>query len=173
MLCRSSRRCSARHHWSEAGDGSAVAVSGWCTSSGPSRKQSSFSSKFCASSVVEGIKQERSDLLQVGRRLPAYLAFGFFEQADAKTKKACRGRRCGRLSKRTEQRLGGGVPLFLETDLGGGEACLDSKRCGRRCIASMCLCLSLVTKDFYCICCTAPMQNSLSKLSQSCPLSRP
>ena len=38
----------------------------------------------------------------------------------AQKRKACRGRRCGRLSKRTEQRLGGGVPLFLQTPLGGG-----------------------------------------------------
>jgi hypothetical protein len=30
----------------------------------------------------------------------------------AQNEKACRGRRCGRLSKIIEQRLGGGVPLF-------------------------------------------------------------
>jgi hypothetical protein len=34
--------------------------------------------------------------------------------------KACRGRRCGRLSKRTEQQLGGGVLLFPQATLGGG-----------------------------------------------------
>jgi hypothetical protein len=38
----------------------------------------------------------------------------------SENEKACRGRRCGRLSKRTEQRLGGGVSLFLQTSLGGG-----------------------------------------------------
>jgi hypothetical protein len=32
--------------------------------------------------------------------------------------KACRGRRCGRLFERVEQRLGGGVPLFRQTPLG-------------------------------------------------------
>ncbi|AYM09004.1 hypothetical protein At1D1460_47630 (plasmid) [Agrobacterium tumefaciens] len=35
-------------------------------------------------------------------------------------RKACRGRRCGRLFERIEQRLGGGVPLFRQAPLGGG-----------------------------------------------------
>ncbi|EGE61001.1 hypothetical protein RHECNPAF_130006 [Rhizobium etli CNPAF512] len=36
--------------------------------------------------------------------------------------KACRGRRCGRLSKRTERQLGGGVLSFPQATLGGGWA---------------------------------------------------
>jgi hypothetical protein len=52
--------------------------------------------------------------------------------------KACRGRRCGRLSNRTERQLGGGVLPFRKCPLGGGVRTLTlSKLCGRRCITSM------------------------------------
>jgi hypothetical protein len=44
-----------------------------------------------------------------------------------KTKKACRGRRCGRLSTINEQRTGGGVALFAQTTLGGGVGRLQSE----------------------------------------------
>jgi hypothetical protein len=37
-----------------------------------------------------------------------------------KTKKPAAGGGAAGFSKRTEQRLGGGVPLFLQTSLGGG-----------------------------------------------------
>ncbi|ENN88140.1 hypothetical protein RHSP_39340 [Rhizobium freirei PRF 81] len=44
-----------------------------------------------------------------------------FRMLLAETKKACRGRRCGRLSSINEQWTGGGEPLFAQTTLGGGE----------------------------------------------------
>jgi hypothetical protein len=52
---------------------------------------------------------------------------GILENAAARIEKACRGRRCGRLSKRTEQQLGGGVLLFPQTPLGGGVGRLNYK----------------------------------------------
>ena len=39
------------------------------------------------------------------------------EECGAQNEKACRGRRCGRLSEITEQRLGGGVPLLKTSAL--------------------------------------------------------
>jgi hypothetical protein len=47
-------------------------------------------------------------------------AICFFCFSPARNEKACRGRRCGRLSKRTEQQLGGGVLLFPQAASGGG-----------------------------------------------------
>ena len=41
-------------------------------------------------------------------------------QPGLKTKKPAAGGGAAGFSKRTEQRLGGGVPLFLQTPLGGG-----------------------------------------------------
>ena len=53
------------------------------------------------------------------------------------TKKPAAGGGAAGFSKRTEQQLGGGVLLFRQTSLGGGVGRLNSKLCGRRCVASM------------------------------------
>ena len=45
---------------------------------------------------------------------------GALMQPDLRTKKPAAGGGAASFSKRTEQRLGGGVPLFLQTSLGGG-----------------------------------------------------
>jgi hypothetical protein len=53
------------------------------------------------------------------------------------TKKPAAGGGAAGFSKRTEQQLGGGVLLFRQTPMGGGEGRLKPKLCGRRCITSM------------------------------------
>ncbi|MDB5525061.1 MAG: hypothetical protein JWM58_2824 [Rhizobium sp.] len=71
-------------------------------------------------STLGGILGETLSMNADGDGAQPQLDLGLAGISPPRNEKACRGRRCGRLSERTEQRLGGGMPLFHQTSLGGG-----------------------------------------------------
>lgn len=74
------------------------------------------------------------------------------------TKKPAAGGGAAGFSKRTEQRLGGGVPLFLQTSLGGGVGRLKPEALREEVHCFDGLDHTLAAAVSYRLCCTAAMQ---------------
>jgi hypothetical protein len=84
----------------------------------------------------------------------------------SKTKKPAAGGGAAGFSKRTEQRLGGGVPLFLQTSLGGGVGRLKLEALREEVHHFDEANNTPIIEISYSLCCTAAMQETqVGKLS--------